>query len=231
MSNLADGFLQSIKDSYRAYLEYGARSTEKLKPAHQWLADFLRAELGEEYRIYGMRADDDSAREISVEGLYYGKDVDIAVKYKGKTVSCMGFKFVTSNYKQNSVNYFEGLLGETANIQRGDVGYGALTVLPSVIKYLRKDGGAQKDETVSTHNLEKYLHLYRDKDFPHKPEALGLVFVDVDYDDGRVAGLTDVASMDFSPDICAFLKNSANLETFLDVFVKLTKYKAAKACR
>ncbi len=230
MTELAAGFLQSIKDSYRAYIDHGARSTEKLKPAHQWLADFLRRELGEEYRIYGMRKDGGSSGEITAAGKYYGKKIDVGVKYNGKVISGLGFKFITSNYKQNSMNYFENLLGETANIQRQNIGYGALTVLPSVIKYLSKDGGVKKDEIINTHNLEKYLRLYRDKDFPHKPEALGLVFVDIDYENKRVGGFTDIDGMNFSPDINAFLKNSAGLEKFLDVFVKLTKYKAAKTC-
>ena len=232
MPELGAGFLQCIQDSYQKYIEFGARSTEKLKPAHRWLADAVAERLGGDYQARGIRDDNSLAREEEASGRYYDKRIDVAVLHQGRIVSGIGFKFVTSNYKQNSGNYFENLLGETANLQRADVGYGALMVLPSVVQYLGRGGGVQKEEIVNSHNMEKYLRLWKDRDFPHKPGAVGLVFVDIDYAVRRVVRLTDIDKSVFSPPIKEFLKTGASLENFFNVFIKLTEYKAANLrCR
>ena len=232
MSDLTDGFLRCIQDSYKKYNEFGARSTKKLKPAHRWVADTLRKHLGEHYQTRGMRDDEPTAREETASGLYYDKAIDIAVLNQGRLVSGVSFKFITSNYKQNSVNYFDHLLGETANLRRGEIGYGALTVMPSVVEYRKKSGGVSGYEKINSHNLLKYLRLYRDRDFPHKPDAFGLVFVDINYKSRKVARLTDIDKTEFVPEIKEFLKTDASLEHFINLFVKLTEYKAAKlSCR
>lgn len=54
---------------------------------------------------------------MKVKGKYYDKDIDITVTKDNKPVMCIGIKFITSNYKQNTNNYFENMMGETANIQ------------------------------------------------------------------------------------------------------------------
>lgn len=36
-------FLTAIEESFNAYKEHGARSTEKLKPIHKFIADILFA--------------------------------------------------------------------------------------------------------------------------------------------------------------------------------------------
>jgi len=227
MVSIKDGFLQSINQGYKDYLEHGARSNKKLFAPHQWIADTLKKELGKEYQIFGLRRDDSTAKEISAEGLYHPKRVDIGVKYRDGLIAAVGFKFVTSNYKQNSVNYFENLLGETANLQRGDIAFGMLFTLMSEPPYYDKHDNITKYETVTQRNLEKYLRLWRDRDFLHKPQALGIVFVDVDSKSNVVSGLTDVDNMEFDVDVKEFLKKRVNLESFFDAFVKLTKYRAS----
>ena len=228
---MRDSFLRCIQESYKCYLEYGSRSTRKLKPAHRWLADVLRQRLPDDYDILGMRDDDPNAREEEASGLYYDKKIDVAVKRKNTVVSGIGFKFVTSNYKQNSVNYFENVLGETANLQRAGIGYGSLMVLPSVVRYLTKSGEFKKEEIISSHNLKKYLHLYHDRSFPHKPEAVGLIFVDIDYDNKNVLRLTNIDDLKFSDEITNFLKTDVGLEHFLKVFTKMSEYKGVQLCR
>ncbi|WP_434337424.1 hypothetical protein V2P72_01835 [Mesomycoplasma hyopneumoniae] len=48
---------------------------------------------------------------------YYDKKVDIGIEYKNEIISGIGLKFVVQNYLQNSINYFENMLGETGNIR------------------------------------------------------------------------------------------------------------------
>ncbi len=227
MNDLEYSFLQCISASYLSYVEKGARSTAKIKHPHQWLSDTLKTKLGGEYVVHSIRHDSDRAKEKEVQGRYYDKKVDIAIEHNKEIISGLGFKFVTSNYKQNSNNYFENLLGETANLQRGHISYGSLLVLPSQIRYLNKDGSYDKIEVVSSHNLEKYMRLYRDKDFPHKPSVSGIIFVDIDYQNSCVTNITDIDNMHFTDEIKLFLENDVCLDKFIDVFVKQTIYQAA----
>jgi hypothetical protein len=39
-------FIQAISDSFKKYQEFGARSTEKLKPIHKFLAETLQRIFG-----------------------------------------------------------------------------------------------------------------------------------------------------------------------------------------
>lgn len=107
-------FLSAISKSYKKYIQYGARSTEKLKPIHTCIAKILQNIFGSNYTIYHIGKD---KKEFKVKGKYYDKDVDIVVVKDNKPILCLGIKFVTSNYKQNANNYFENMMGETANIQ------------------------------------------------------------------------------------------------------------------
>ena len=163
--------------------------------------------------------------------MYYDKRIDVAVMHKNAVVSGIGFKFVTSNYKQNSVNYFENVLGETANLQRAGIGYGSLMVLPSVVRYHTKSGEFKKEERINSHNLKKYLHLYHDLSFPHKPEAIGLIFVDIDYDNKNVSRLTNIDDLKLSDEIKNFLKTDVDLEYFLEIFIKMSERKGVQLCR
>lgn len=83
-------------------MEYGARGTEKLKPIHLFLAKTLQNIFGKNYETHYLG---ENSKELTVEGKYYPKDVDITVIHNQKPVFCLGLKFVTSNYKQNANNY------------------------------------------------------------------------------------------------------------------------------
>lgn len=114
-------FIKAISQSFKKYIEHGSRSTEKLKPIHNFVAQTLQTIFGEDYELHVMGDDN---KEMKVEGKYYDKDIDVTVTKDNKPVVCLGIKFVTSNYKQNANNYFENMMGETANIQaRKDLPY------------------------------------------------------------------------------------------------------------
>lgn len=112
--------IKAIKKSFEKYKEYGARSTQKLIPIHKYMADTLKEIWGKKYEICYM---DKNNREAKIKGKYYSKDIDIAVLKDKKPVFCLGVKFITSNYKQNANNYFENMMGETANIQANQIAY------------------------------------------------------------------------------------------------------------
>ena len=132
--DLENSFLNAISESFKAYNKYGARSNKKLIPIHKWFAEVIESRLGNKYytRCLG------NGGEHKLNGKYYPKDLDISIfnKETDKLVATISFKFVTSNYKQNANNYFENLLGETANIRRVNVGFAHFLVLRGHTLYI-----------------------------------------------------------------------------------------------
>src|SRR6185437_12809264 len=67
--------------------------------------------------------DESNGKEKTVKGRYMDKRVDIAITKGEEVVAGLGVKFIMSNYSQNSNNYFESMLGETANIRTNNILY------------------------------------------------------------------------------------------------------------
>jgi len=175
-------FLKALSQSFENYLEFGARSTEKLKPIHLFLANTLQNIFGEGYQTHYLG---ENSKELTVEGKYYPKDIDITVTHNEKPIFCLGLKFVTSNYKQNANNYFEGMMGETANIQRQNIPYAQVIVLRYETPYYKKGLDEQKDkktskiEVINQKDLSKYVNLVFDTQQAHRPFAIGILLVEI----------------------------------------------------
>ena len=175
-------FLKALSQSFKNYLEFGARSTEKLKPIHLFLANTLQNIFGEGYQTHYLG---ENSKELTVEGKYYPKDIDITVTSNEKPIFCLGFKFVTSNYKQNANNFFESMMGETANIQRQNIPYAQIIVLRYETPYYKKSLEKQKDKTplkievINQKNLSKYVNLVFDTQQAHRPFAIGILLVEI----------------------------------------------------
>ncbi len=114
---------------------------EKLKPLHRFVADLMTNVWGGEFGVSFMG---EKSREMSVNGKYYPKDIDVTITHSGEPIFCIGIKFITSNYKQNANNYFESMMGETANIQAATIPYAHLIILRYQTPYYRKDGTIKK---------------------------------------------------------------------------------------
>lgn len=218
-------FLQAISSSLRAYTAHGSRSNKKLIPIHRWLAKTIQAHLGRAYSVHGLGA----GGEVSMEGKYYPKTLDIAILKNDRVVTTVSFKFVTSNYKQNSNNYFENMLGESANIKRANVGFAHFLVLRGHTPYLNKNkgnlrGDVEKIEKLSEKNLAKYLKLFCDLDFPHKPDVLGMAVVDFNRR-GR-AGFADLCKLGFDEKSITTLQNQLSIAVFIDKVIALCKLKS-----
>jgi len=166
-------FYNAIRESYIKYLTQGSRSPEKLKPIHSWIGKTYQNILGEEYDVSYL-----NGSEITIEGRYYPKRVDIAV-FKNETVQfVVSFKFVTSNYKQNVNNFFENLLGECANIKSQEIGFGHIVVMRNKIPYYERGGVIKRWEVPNDHDLGKYVKLYGDKEkYFHAPNFLCIEIV------------------------------------------------------
>ena len=156
-------FLKVISNSFCRFLQKGtSASTDKLKPLHGAIARDLHSKLGPDYEIISQGYGVD--KETRIQGRYMEKLVDITVTKEDKAVAGIAVKFVMQNYSQNSNNYFENMLGETANIRANKCPYFQIFIILDRLPYYKKDSEKpiQKWETFTEHNAEKYVVLSKD---------------------------------------------------------------------
>ena len=212
--------LEAIGRSFEMYKKYGARSTKKLLPLHTYIGDILYGIWGEDFVIRYMGQPDG---ELKVDGKYYRKNVDIAITKEGKPVFCLGIKFATSNYKQNSNNYFENMLGETANIQAmGNLPYAQLLILRHKTPYYIKNETEKSSriEVINEDNLSKYLKLNFDSKQAHRPDCLSVFLVDIDEDKHKAAA-TKIEDC-LKEEVCGILKSCLSPK---NLFEQIKNYK------
>lgn len=99
------------------------------------------------------------------------KTVDVTIFKDKKDIAGVAVKFVMNNYSQNSNNYFENMLGETANIRANKKKYYQILVLPEELPYYNNKGVITKWENITDHNIDKYFKLSQDNEdlFFHTP--------------------------------------------------------------
>ncbi len=153
-------FLLVVRDSFKKFLETGSRSNEKLKILHGAISKDLQVRLGNEYTVKSLGIG--NGKEFKIDGRYIDKVVDITILRNGIAIAGIGVKFVMQNYSQNSNNYFENMLGETANIRCANIPYFQIFIIPDRLPYYKNDGTFQKWEEFSIHNSQEYLTLSRD---------------------------------------------------------------------
>lgn len=153
-------FLQIIKKSFSEFLKTHSRSNKKLVVLHGAIAEDIQNRLGVGYSIKSLGMGD--GREGKMDGKYMEKTVDILISKDKKDIAGIGVKFVMNNYSQNSNNYFESMLGETANIRTNDKDYFQILILPDEMPYYTNKGVITKWEKITTHNIDKYVILSKD---------------------------------------------------------------------
>ncbi len=169
-------FLKIIKESFKAYLNVGtSTSTAKLKSLHGHISSDLREMLGKDFTVQSQGYGND--KEVSVKGRYYSKKVDITISKNGIPVAGYAIKFVMRNYSQNSNNYFENMLGETANIRSTHIPYFQIFIIFEKVPYYESKGKFKRYDIISEHNISKYLLLSRDNPslYFHTPDKTLLV--------------------------------------------------------
>ncbi len=176
---LSQGFHAAVRQSFLTMLRAGTRSTDKLIPLHGRINSDIQASLSARYTVRGKGVAD--GREVTVQGRYYAKDVDIVVELNQRPVAGIAVKFAASNFAQNANNYFESMLGETANLRATGFSYFQVFVLPRIIPYYNKQDEVGRIETVSASHLSKYVRLSRGDPATHlhMPVKTLLYLVDV----------------------------------------------------
>lgn len=173
-------FLSVVRESFKKYLAIDtSRSTAKLKSLHGKIAGDIKELFGPEYTVLSQGIGND--KEGTINGRYYPKNVDITVSKNGKPVAGYAVKFVMRNYSQNSNNYFENMLGETANIRSNSIPYFQIFIIFEKVPYYKKGGAFQKYDILTEHNLEKYFALSKDDPaaYIHTPDKTLLMILDL----------------------------------------------------
>ena len=229
--DLETKFIEAINNSYEEYKERGARSTAKLKPVHSFIAQYINNILnrkeGNKYKIYSLGFNE--GKEYQIDGKYYPKKEDIVVLVDENPIVVISFKFVTSNYAQNSNNYFENLLGETANIRRVNVGFAHLLILRAHTPYYDKNSGnkrgnLKKTELLTQKEIDKYVKLFEDNDYPHKPDVLGILIVDNSANKERLIK-ADLENLGLDPKTKKLLDTKLSVNCFFDKVYHLCRLK------
>lgn len=162
-------FLQIVKQSFLKFLRTHSRSNKKLIVLHGAIAKDIKDKLGNKYKIKSLGVGD--GKEGKLDGRYMKKTVDILISKDKNDLAGIGVKFVMNNYSQNSNNYFENMLGETANIRTNNKDYFQILILPDEMPYYNNKGVITKWERLTTHNIDKYIVLSKDNTnrFFHTP--------------------------------------------------------------
>lgn len=157
-------FLNVIYNSFAGFIASGgsSRSTKKLKPLHGKIAEGIfyllqRNDPNNSYNLFAQGFVYD--KEETIPGILYDKKVDITITKNNIAVAGIAIKFVMQNYSQNSVNYFENMLGETANIRCNNYPYFQIFIVLNEMPYYDNKGNIKKWETFTEHNAEKYFKL------------------------------------------------------------------------
>ena len=211
-NNVEQRFLTAMQESYRMVLRHGVRSNEKTKVLHGWVQDELRRELGDEYTFTGQSPA--SAQEAGVAGMYYDKKVDVLVARDGEELGVISVKFVISNYWQNSVNYLEQQIGETANLRRRNIVYGNLFCVTNPIPYKNRAGQIVRREAIRDNDIQRYARLRADHEHIHAPQEMAIGIVELDTDVDAITGIANPATMGISADGCAVLGNALSVPLF-----------------
>lgn len=230
--DLETEFIKAVNHTYEEYNRKGSRSNARVKPTHSFIAEHLNSMLNKDsnikYKIYSLGVGDN--KEYPIDGKYYPKREDIVVLFGDKPIVAISFKFVASNYAQNSNNYFENLLGETANIRRVNVGFAHLLILRAHTPYYGKNLGSKRGnligtETLTEEHIAKYVKLFMDNDYPHRPDVLGILIVDDDKNNEHLVK-ADLKALKFKDDTIKILETKLSVNNFFEKVIYLCKLKS-----
>ena len=211
-SPIESRFVIAASESYQKVLDHGARSPQKTKVLHGWVQDELRLQLGDDYTYVGQTPT--SSIEATVSGYYYDKKVNVLVSRDGQELGVISVKFVISNYGQNSVNYFEQQIGETANLRSKNIVYGNLFCVTDPIPYKMSGGGVSRLERLRDQDVQRYVKLRADREHAHAPDEMAIGIVDLDTDKDAITGMTDISGMDLSESSLTALQNNLSISNF-----------------
>jgi len=234
---LEDALSEAVPEAYQLGIEK-PRSTDKLKVLHHCIAEAIRKIAGADFEVHSLKPEQ-SGGELSVHGKYYDKDTDITVVVednRGKVVLVISVKFALSNYRQNAVNYFETLMGETSNLQRKNIPVIHFICLTHPIPYKASAEEGNKLESIKDEDITKHRKLAKDERRDHVPAGICFQFfkLQISYEtkttsrgqkklpskedilNSRITGRQAPAELGLSNENVRFLQKEASLRRFIE---------------
>lgn len=228
---------EAVPQAYQLGIQ-NPRSPEKLKILHHCIAEAIRKIAGTDFEVHSFKPEQ-SGGELSVHGKYYDKGTDITVVVKdnhGKVILVISVKFALSNYQQNAVNYFETLMGETANLQRGNIPVIHFICLTHPIPYKASAENDNKLESIKDEDISKHRKLARDERRDHVPAGICFQFfkLQINYKttttsrgqkkvpskedilNSRITGRQNPTELGLSEENTRFLHEEASLRRFIE---------------
>ena len=110
-----------------------------------------------------------------------------------------------------------------------NIGFAHFLVLRTHTPYYDKNKGnlrgkQKKTEELSENDLVKYIRLFNDLDFPHKPEVLGMAIID--FDKHKRAYFEALQNIWLTEKTRNTLKYQLSLTNFIDKVTALCKLKS-----
>ncbi len=174
---------EHIIKSLKEYANNGERSSAKLIPIHQKIKNDVSKYLISNYKVknlgsFSLDSEKSLSKEKKFQGRYYDKKIDISFFLDRKEIGGIGVKIPIANINQNFNNYFENMLGETANIRSNNIPYFQVIIFPIKTLYFKKNGTVSKIEQVNLNKFDKYLKLSKDNvnTFFHAPNKILFIF-------------------------------------------------------
>jgi hypothetical protein len=230
MNNYDKDFSQDLIDSVEQSFKFVLsgknknRSANKVDIIHGIIANHLQTFLGEDYIV---KTKFTTGKEEIIIGRYNDKRVDILVERKAdnKQIAGLGLKFILSSFQKNSNNYFENMLGETANIRSNNIPYFQVIILLENIPNFSGDGTISSFTKLNNDLMKKYYVLSSDNttSFYHSPLKTLVLILKDDIESKYIKNKTKEEYFNsFSEDFKFSLSNSVNIK--FDSGVILNQY-------
>lgn len=165
-----DQFLSILKSTYINSL-INKSSSKRFDNIYQEIKKDLSIKLGEKFKV--------SSDKKNIDGKYYSKKSNISIKKEDKDLVFVTATYAISNYKQNSINYFEQMMGETANLRANKLAYFNIIILHTKIPYFKSNGEISRFEDLTSKGLKKYETMSNDYNNSfHAPDKTLIYLID-----------------------------------------------------
>lgn len=170
---IAETFLAYSNPSYN-----GTRSSKKLYPFHSYIANSINEITENKFHIHSLGFED--SKEKAVKGMYYKKNVDIAISNDKKDLMACEIKVITASYGKNGKNYFENMLGANANLRRAGLPVAQIVIIPSYVPCYNSKGELSRIEYLTSTRLDPYVNLDDDilSNLFHKADLTFIYIID-----------------------------------------------------
>jgi len=206
-------FLTALTDSIKVYAESGSNSNQKLKSLHGKIKEYIsEAAVIHNFNLNIVGLDRSNGKELNIPGKYFNKNVDIGILDDSRCESVVEIKYAMQNYSQNANNYFEGMLGQTSNMQAAQILCHQVVILFDKYPYFTDDGILKSFQTVNVDSLTKYESLSFDHG-AHVPATILLIVLRNPY-------LEDIAIGDSRSKYVEIIKSGTKSLAYSDICIK-----------